>query len=123
VAGVFAVFGLLLAGFSLYGLLSYAVELRTSEMGVRMALGASRGAIVALVLRQAAFRLAAGLALGLVLAIGANQLLRGAVDGLEWVPWQTLVGLAGVMTVVSALAAAMPALRATRVDPIRSLRA
>jgi predicted permease len=123
VAGVFAAFGLLLAGFSLYGLLSYAVELRTSEMGVRMALGASRGAIVALVLRQAAARLVAGLALGLALAVGANQLLRSVVDGLEWVPWQTLLLLTGVMTVVSALAAAMPALRATRVDPIRSLRA
>lgn len=123
VAGVFAMFGLLLAGFSLYGLLSYAVELRTSEMGVRMALGATRGAIVALVLRQAASRLAAGLAIGLMLAVGANQLMRTAVDGLEWVPWQTLLAIAGVMTLVSALAAVMPALRATRVDPIRSLRA
>ena len=123
VAGVFATFGLLLAGFSLYGLLSYAVELRASEMGVRMALGASRGSIIALVVRQAAFRLAAGLGVGLLLAIGANQLLRSAVEGLDWVPWPTLLALAAVMTVVSALAAVMPALRATRVDPIRSLRA
>jgi putative ABC transport system permease protein len=123
VAGVFATFGLLLAGFSLYGLLAYSVELRTSEMGVRIALGASRGAIMGLVLRQAAARLAAGTVIGIALAIGANQMLRSAIDGLQWVPWQTLVALTGVMMVVSAMAAAVPALRATRVDPIRSLRA
>jgi len=119
---VFAVFGLLLAGFSLYGLLSYSVELRRGEMGIRMALGASRGTIVALVMRQAAFRLVAGIVLGLVLALGLNQVLRGAIDGLEWVPWQTLATLAALMTVVTAVAALAPAVRATRVDPIGSLR-
>jgi putative ABC transport system permease protein len=122
VSGVFAVFGLLLAGFSLYGLLSYSVELRRGEMGIRMALGASRGTIVALVMRQAAFRLVAGIVLGLVLALGLNQVLRGAIDGLEWVPWQTLATLAALMTVVTAVAALAPAVRATRVDPIGSLR-
>ena len=62
VSGVFAVFGLVLAGFSLYGLLSYSVELRAGEMGVRMALGASRRSILALILGQAATRLLAGTA-------------------------------------------------------------
>jgi putative ABC transport system permease protein len=123
VAAVFAAFGLLLAGFSLYGLLSYSVELRAAEMGVRMALGASRGEIVWLVVKQAAARLSAGLAIGLALAVGANQVLRSMVDGLEWVPWPTLLGLAALMAVVSAIAAMVPALRATRVDPIRALRA
>lgn len=123
VAAVFAAFGLLLAGFSLYGLLSYSVELRSAEMGVRMALGASRGEIVWLIVRQAALRLSAGLAIGLALAVGANQVLRSMVDGLEWVPWTTLLGLAALMAAVSAIAATVPALRATRVDPIRALRA
>jgi predicted permease len=122
VAGVFAAFGLVLAGFSLYGLLSYSVELRRAELGVRMALGASRSAILWLVLRQAAVRLSAGLLLGLVLAVGANQVLRSVIDGLGWVPWQTLLGLGALMAVVSAVAAAVPAFRATRVDPIRTLR-
>jgi predicted permease len=122
VSGVFAVFGLMLAGFSLYGLLSYSVELRTGEMGVRMALGASRGSIVRLILRQAATRLVAGIALGLALAMAMNQVLRGAIDGLPWVAWTTLISLAGVMALVSAVAAVAPAMRATRVDPIRSLR-
>jgi putative ABC transport system permease protein len=123
VAAVFAGFGLLLAGFSLYGLLSYSVELRSAEMGVRMALGASRVEIVGLVVRQAATRLMAGLAIGLALAVGANQVLRSLVDGLEWVPLPTLLGLAALLAVVSAMAALVPALRATRVDPIRALRA
>jgi predicted permease len=123
VAAVFAGFGLLLAGFSLYGLLSYSVELRSGEMGIRMALGASRVEIVGLVVRQAATRLMAGLAIGLALAVGANHVLRSLVDGLEWVPLPTLLGLAALLAVVSAMAALVPALRATRVDPIRALRA
>ena len=122
VSGVFAVFGLVLAGFSLYGLLSYSVELRRGEMGIRMALGAGRGSIVGLILRQAATRLVAGITLGLALAVGVNQMLRGAIEGLDWVPWQTLATLTALMTVVTAAAALAPAVRATRVDPIRSLR-
>jgi hypothetical protein len=123
VSGVFAVFGLLLAGFSLYGLLSYSVELRTAEMGVRMALGASRRAIVVLVLTQAAARMVAGLVLGVGLAFAANQMLRSAIEGLPWVPWKSLAVLCGVMAAVAVAAASVPALRATRIDPVRALRA
>ena len=123
VSAVFAVFGLILAGFSLYGLLSYSVELRRGEMGIRLALGATRGSIVALVMRQAATRLVAGTIVGVGLALGVNQMLRAAIEGLDWVPWQTMLWLALLMAVVTAIAAAVPAVRATRVDPIRSLRA
>ena len=122
VSAMFATFGLVLAGFSLYGLLSYSVELRKAEMGIRQALGASRAAIVSLILKQAVVRLLAGLTLGSAFALGLNQVLRSAIDGLPWVPWQTLLALAALMAVVSAAAALAPALRATRVDPIRSLR-
>lgn len=123
VSAVFAAFGLILAGFSLYGLLSYSVELRKGEMGIRMALGASRRRIVALIMRQAATRLVAGTVIGIGLALVVNQLLRAAIEGLDWIPWQTMLWLALLMTVVTAVAAAVPAVRATRVDPIRSLRA
>ena len=122
VSGVFAVFGLVLAAFSLYGLLSYSVELRASEMGLRMALGASRRSILALILRQAATRLLAGSLIGIALAVGVNLALRSAIEGLDWVPWRTMLSLTLLMALVTAVAAAAPALRATRVDPIRSLR-
>jgi ABC-type antimicrobial peptide transport system permease subunit len=122
VAGVFAAFGLVLAGFSLYGLLSYSVELRREEMGLRMALGADRRAIVGLILRQAVTRLAVGSVLGIGLVLVVNRALRGAIDGLEWIPWNSLAWLLLLMIIVTLVAAAAPALRATRVDPIRSLR-
>jgi ABC-type antimicrobial peptide transport system permease subunit len=123
VSAVFACFGILLAGFSLYGLLSYSVELRSAEMGIRMALGARPRSIVALILRQAGARLASGIAIGVLLALAVNQLLRSAIDGLPWVDWQTMAVLVGVMIVVTGAATAVPAIRATRVDPMRSLRA
>ncbi|MEX2177799.1 MAG: FtsX-like permease family protein, partial [Gemmatimonadaceae bacterium] len=123
VSGVFAAFGLLLAGFSLYGLLSYSVELRTAELGVRMALGASRRAIARLILTQAAARVAAGMVLGVGLAFAANRLLQRAIEGLPWVPVGILVGVCGVLGVVAVVAAAVPAVRATRIDPVRCLRA
>jgi len=91
-------------------------------MGIRMALGASRQSIVGLILRDAAMRLAAGTVLGISLALALNQLLRGRIDGLKRVPWQTLLGLTGLLALVTAAASAVPALRATRVDPIRALR-
>jgi ABC-type antimicrobial peptide transport system permease subunit len=119
---VFAAFGLVLAGFSLYGLLSYSVELRREEMGLRMALGADRRAIVGLILRQAVTRLAVGSVLGIGLVLVVNRALRGAIDGLEWIPWNSLAWLLLLMIIVTLVAAAAPALRATRVDPIRSLR-
>jgi putative ABC transport system permease protein len=122
VAGVFAAFGLVLAGFSLYGLLSYSVELRREEMGLRMALGADRRAIVGLILRQAATRLAVGSVLGIGLVLVVNQALREAIDGLRWIPWNSLAWLLLLMMLVTLVAAAAPAFRATRIDPIRSLR-
>lgn len=122
IAGIFAAFGLILAGFSLYGLLSYSVELRRSEMGLRMALGADSRSILALILRQAALRLATGAVFGILLSLAVNQGLRGAVEGLDWVTWETMAGLVLIMFAVTLVAAAAPALRATRIDPIRALR-
>jgi putative ABC transport system permease protein len=121
-SGAFAVFGLVLAGCSLYGMLSYAVDLRTAEIGVRMALGAGRGSIIGLVLRQAGGRLLAGVLAGVMLALAVNQLLRTMVEGLAWVSLPSVLGLAGLLAVITAVAAAVPALRATRVDPVRCLR-
>lgn len=122
VAGVFAGFGLVLAGFSLYGLLSYSVELRRGEMGLRMALGADRRDILSLVLRHAALRLAAGALVGLLLTVLMNQGLRAAIDGLPWVGWRTMAGLVLLMLSVTVVAAVAPALRASRADPVLAMR-
>jgi predicted lysophospholipase L1 biosynthesis ABC-type transport system permease subunit len=122
VSAVFAVFGLLLAGFSLYGLLAYSVELRRSEIGIRMALGAKRREIVSLVLRQAIARFVAGTVVGTALALAANRVLQGMIAGLGDVSWRTMTLLAALMAVVTFIAAAAPAMRATRVEALRSLR-
>ncbi len=121
-SGLFAGFGLLLAGFSLYGLLSYSIESRTQELGTRIALGAPRGRIVALVFREAVRRLAIGLAAGLALAMALNQVLRGLVAGVAWVPPLTFAGLLAILTGVAAAASAIPIRRAVRVDPARAMR-
>jgi ABC-type antimicrobial peptide transport system permease subunit len=122
VSATFAAFGLLLAAFSLYSLLAYSVEMRRTEIGVRIALGASRREILLLVMRQAALRFGVGLALGLVVALGANQLLRGAIADLPWIGWESVAIVTGIMAGVGALAAFLPALKAAGTDPIRTLR-
>lgn len=122
IAGIFAGFGLVLAGFSLYGLLSYSVELRRGEMGLRMALGADNRSILALILRQAALRLVTGAAFGILLSLAVNQGLRSALEGLQWITWETMATLVLIMLAVTLVAAAAPAWRATRIDPIRALR-
>lgn len=122
IAGIFAAFGLVLAGFSLYGLLSYSVELRRGEMGLRMALGADNHSILSLILRQAALRLVAGAVFGIVLSFAVNKGLRGVIEGLQWITWETMAALVLIMLVVTLVAAAAPAWRATRIDPIQALR-
>lgn len=121
VSGLFAAFGMVLAGFSLYGLLSYSIASRAAELGIRMALGASRRNIVSLVLHQAGVRLVVGLLAGCVLALGMNQVLRGLVAGVEWVRPATLGGLLCVLAAVAGLASLFPVRRALALDPARVL--
>ncbi len=128
VIGTVAAMGLMglgLAIVGIYGLMSYAVMRRTREIGIRMAIGADRGAVLRMVLGQGATLAGAGLALGLVGAIGAGRVLRAMFPGGATRPGTDLVGLAIVGVVVLAitlLAAYVPARRASRVDPITALR-
>jgi predicted permease len=130
VAVMFSLFGavaIALASVGLYGVMSFSVNQRTQEFGIRMALGADHGRILQMVLRQGAIQLALGLALGLgltlvvtlVFADGiANQLFSiSARDPL------TYVGVSLLLTVVAFIATLVPARRATRVDPMVALRA
>jgi putative ABC transport system permease protein len=120
---IFAAAALLLATIGLYGVMSYLVAQRQQEMGIRMALGATGGDVTRLVLRGAAQLVAVGLAIGLPLAIGLSQLLRGALYGVSATDPLTLVGIPLLLSAVALLASWMPARRATRVDPAMALRA
>lgn len=118
----FAAFGLLLATFGLYGLLAYLVNLRSREIGTRIALGAPRGSILWMVLRRASRLLAVGVVGGTVTALLLNDVLRRIVTGVELAgPWLVLP-LVAFLTLVVGGAALVPALRATRIDPAKAFR-
>jgi ABC-type antimicrobial peptide transport system permease subunit len=116
------VLGLVLAAVGLYGVLAYAVERRTGEIGVRMALGAGRGRVVGMVLGGAFRQVAVGLALGLPAAIGAGKLMSAQLFGVQ--PWDpVMLALAAVLLGLAALVASViPASRAAGVDPMVALR-
>ena len=121
--GVFGGLALLITVVGLYGLLSYLVEQRKREIGIRMALGADRGTVVAMVMRQTLLLMGAGVAIGLGLALWSNRLLHGFLYGVSASdPWT--VCLAPLALVVCGLIAALiPARRAASVNPVEALRA
>jgi len=119
---LFAIAALALSAVGLFGVVSYSVQQRTREIGVRMALGARAADVRALVVRQGMTPALMGLGVGLLLAAGAVRLLRGLLYGVQ--PWDPLTFLAAAVVLAgTALAACYaPARRATRVDPVRVLR-
>jgi ABC-type antimicrobial peptide transport system permease subunit len=117
-AGV-AVF-LALVGF--YGLLSYAVMQRTAEVGVRMALGASRGAVIGMVVRYGLTLASAGLAIGLSLSLLLTRALASFLYGVRPVDPVTFIAVPVLTIIVAVIACAAPAWRAACVDPMRALR-
>jgi putative ABC transport system permease protein len=120
--GSFAATAVLLALIGIYGLMSYAVTQRTREIGVRMALGAGRGEIVAMVVGQGMSMALAGIGVGTVAALGLTRLMDTLLfDVKPNDPW-TFALVAVSLTVTALLASWIPALRAARVDPIAALR-
>jgi predicted permease len=119
---LFGVLGLILAAVGLYGVMAYMVEQRTSEIGVRMALGADRGDVVRMVLRGAFSQVGIGLAVGIPAAIGAGKLMTGQLFGVR--PWDpVMLTTATVLLGVAALLASLiPARRAAGVEPMVALR-
>jgi putative ABC transport system permease protein len=120
--GLFAAMALALAATGIFGVISYSVSCRTSEIGIRVALGASRGAILGMVLRETLTLTLAGLAIGVPCALAAARLIDHMLfDVSAWDP-ATLACVALVLSAVAALAGYVPARRATRVDAMVALR-
>jgi predicted permease len=120
---IFAGSALLLSVAGIYALLAYLVVQRTRELGLRIALGAQRAQVMRLILRQAAWMLATGLAIGAALAYFGSRALRSFLYGVQsGDPW-TLVAVTALLMVCGLAAAWLPARRASRVDPMQALRA
>jgi putative ABC transport system permease protein len=118
----FAVIGLLLTSIGLYGVLSYAVVKRTREIGIRIALGASRPAVLSMVLRRAAILVGAGLIIGIVGSIAARRLIGGMLFGVGGGSPILLLSAVSVMVAAAWVATYLPAHRAASIDPILALR-
>ncbi|MBC7896546.1 MAG: ABC transporter permease [Cytophagaceae bacterium] len=119
---VFGLLGLILSSVGIYGVMSYSVSQRTREIGIRMAIGAPRGEVVGLVMRQGLTLVAIGGAIGLAAALGASQLLRGVLYGANALDPVTFIGVPLILAGVAALAIWVPARRAASVDPVRAIK-
>ncbi len=121
-ATIVGVFGLLLASMGIYGTVSYIVVLRTREVGIRMALGASKRSVLAVILRESTRPVLAGLGTGMILAVGASYVLRTLLYGLGTVDAISFIGVSVLFLAIALLAAYVPSRTAMRVDPVVALR-
>ncbi len=119
---IFAVVAMLLAAIGLYGVMSYSVAQRTHEIGIRMALGARRPDVLALVVKQGMALALMGIAAGTVLSFGMTRLISGMLFGITATDPLTFAVVAALLGTVAFLANYLPALRASKVDPMVALR-
>jgi predicted permease len=120
--GLFGSLALLLAAVGIYGVISYAVNLRTREVGIRMALGAQRRDVVAMVLRQGLTLIGTGLAAGFLASLALTRLLESLLYEVRPTDLATAGAVALLLAVIALFASYVPARRATRVDPMVALR-
>jgi predicted permease len=119
---MFATVAMLLAAIGLYGVMSYSVAQRTKEIGIRMALGARRPDVLALVVKQGMALVFAGIAAGTILSLATTRLISGMLFGITATDPLTFAGVAALLSVVAFLANYLPARRAASVDPMVALR-
>jgi ABC-type antimicrobial peptide transport system permease subunit len=120
--GAFAGLALLLAVMGIYSVMSYSVSRRTNEIGIRVALGASRGDVLLLVVRQAMLLALIGLAIGIAGALSLSRLMASQLYGVRPTDPITFITMAALLMIVSLAASYLPARRAMRVEPMAALR-
>lgn len=121
--GLFALLGIVLGTVGVYGVVSYGVERRRTEIGVRMALGAQRGRMIGDVVRAGMLPVTLGVVAGSIVALGASRALAGFLFEVEPTDPRSLLAAAGALLLAGALAALVPAVRASGTDPAVALRA
>ena len=122
-SGFFGLLAGVLATVGIYGVISYMVAQRRGEIGIRMALGAGRGRVLAMIVREGAMLLGAGIVVGTAIALVAVRAVGSLLFGLKPDDPLTLLIAAGILAAVGAAASYLPALRAARLDPTEALRA
>jgi ABC-type antimicrobial peptide transport system permease subunit len=122
IGAAFGIVALVLAAVGLYGVVSYSTAQRTSEIGIRIALGAARVQVVWMILRDALLLVAVGLMLGLPAALAAARTVASMLFGIEPADLFTFASTASILAAVGVVAAALPASRAATVEPCRVLR-
>jgi macrolide transport system ATP-binding/permease protein len=121
--GGFAALALVLGVVGLYGVIAYSVSQRTREIGVRMALGAQRGSVYQLILKEAGQLTVIGIAAGLASSVAAAMLMRKLLFGTQSWDVSTLAAVAAVLAIAALLASYIPARRAASINPVEALRA
>ena len=120
--GIFAGLATLLAAVGIFGVMNYSVQLRTREIGLRMALGAQPGRVLMLVLRQGLLLTLIGIGVGLAGALALSRVMSGLLYGVGATDPVTFAAIVVVLGVVALIACYIPARRATRVDPLIALK-
>ncbi len=122
ISGLFGILSLILASVGLYGVMSYFVARRTSEIGIRMALGATRSSVVSLVMRGVLWQVLIGVCLGIPAALYAGYLMKSLLYGVAGYDAMALVGAPLVLVICAAAAGFIPARRASSIEPMQALR-